>query len=141
MTFIASAITAQHALQQIMEVSVQQKAYLANWSTKLTGNITAIEAMEIVANVTRVDALFTSLAATPGLATYAKDQFGSETYDIVAEYNAMKNAFLAIKSWIVSALPSTSLTVTSGVAVGQVFTPAATAPLRALVQAAALTIE
>ena len=140
MAFIASAITTQRALQQIMEVSVQQKIYLANWDTKLAGNITAIEAMEIVANVNRVDTLLTTLAATPGLATYAKDQFGSGTYDIVAEFTTMKNAMIAIRNWIVSALPSTSLTVTSGVAVGQVFTPAATAPLRALVQAAALTI-
>ena len=140
MPFIASAITTQRALQQIMEVSVQQKIYLANWDTKLAGNITAIEAMEIVANVNRVDAMLTALAATPGLATYAKEQFGSDTYDIVAEFTAMRNAMIAIRNWIASALPSTAITVTSGVSVGQVFQPAATAPLRALVQAAALTI-
>lgn len=140
MAFIASAITAQRALQQIMEVSVQQKIYLSNWNAKLAGDITAIEAMEIVSNINRVNSLLDTLAATPGITVYAQDQFGNANYDVAAEYLTMKNSFIAIKDWIVSSLPTNSVTVTNGQMVGQIFAPASTATLKALVQAAALTI-
>lgn len=82
-----------------------------------------------------------SLAATPGLAQYARDQENDQSYDVVAEYNAMIAAADAVTSWMQTNIPKdadgyilawkfgpTDLTQ-------RTFTPAQTAPLQTLAQA------
>ena len=73
----------------------------------------------------------TATAATPGLAAYAKGQENDQSYDVVAEFNAMKAAIVATEDWIVINMPPT-IAVSSSAAdiVLAEFAPASLAGLR-----------
>ena len=47
-----------------------------------------------------------AVASTPGLAQYAKDQYGDQDYDVAAEFTAMTNAIDAVISGIHTAFPT-----------------------------------
>jgi hypothetical protein len=82
-------------------------------------------------------------AAIPGIAQYIKDQEGDQNYDIAAEYTAMRSAVVAIRDWIYTSMPKVDQAGTLYMAVqalaqdgtvsDRTFTPAQTAPLRALI--------
>lgn len=140
MAFNATTITLRKGLDAILEIAAQEKNYLAQWNAALAGNIDAQYALIILANLDRVLPLLDSYVALHGMGEYAQTQLGSDTYDIAAEYSAMKTALLNLRDWLRANIPSNAITITNGVQVPAVFPPAATAPLRALVQAAAATI-
>jgi hypothetical protein len=91
-------------------------------------------------------AKFAASASVTGLGQYAKDQFGNQALDIVAEFNAMTSAVDACGTWINSNVPKDGsgyllkdkLTV-SGVDV-RTFTSAATAGLRTQIDSLLATI-
>lgn len=72
-----------------------------------------------------------------------KDIEGDQAYDVVANYNAMRTAIVAIRDWITTNVPKHTdgvgtwwlvLTIDqNGVVTHRPFTPAQTAPLRALI--------
>jgi len=140
MTFLASTLSLQRGFEQLLAIALQQKAYLSAWNTKLAGNITALDAVEIVSSITQATTALDTLAALPGLAEYAQQQFGQGAYDVALEYNNMRSALIAIRTWLQTNIPSNAITITNGVQVGAVYTPASTAALRTLVQTAAATI-
>ena len=140
MAFIASTVSLQRGFEQLQTVAQQEKVYLAQWSAKLAGNITALDAMEWVSNIARAVAAMDAVATLPGMAAYAQTQFGSGTYDVAAEYTSMKNALNAIAAWLKTNIPANAITISNGVAVGASYAPAATSPLKTLVDAAAATI-
>ena len=140
MAFIASTLSLQQGLQQAMSLAIQEKNYLTTWSQQLNGNIDAKLALSWVANLNNIIAQFNALAALPGMQAYAQQQFGSGTYDIGAQFTAMVASLQAILTWLQTNLPSGAVTIVNGVEVGQVYAPAATASLKALVDAAAATI-
>jgi hypothetical protein len=140
MAFLASTVSLQVAFENLLNIALQQKTYLANWSTRLQSNITALDAMEIVSSVNRAVAAMNTIAATPGLDVYAQQQFDNPAYDVVAEFNAMRNSLVAITNWLKANIPANAITVTNGEAVGAVYAPAVTAPLKTLVDAARATI-
>lgn len=141
MTFLASQLTLRQGFEQLLSVALQQKAYLTTWNTKLAGNITALDGMEIVSSITSAVSLMDTYAALPGMAGYAQAQFNNAGYDVVAEFNTMRTALLAVSSWLKANIPANAVTVTNGQAVGAVYAPAATAPLKALVVTALGTIS
>lgn len=140
MAFIASQVALQRGFEALQSVAMQQKTYLGIWNTKLNGNITALEGLEIVASINQATTLMDQYAALPGMAAYAQTQFGSPGYDVAAEYTAMRAALIAVRNWLTSNIPSNAITITNGAQVGAVYTPAQTAGLKPLVTAAAATI-
>ena len=141
MAFKVTAFSLQRAFEQLLQIATQEKTYLANWNARLAVNISGLDAVEIVSNIDRALVSFDQVSQTAGLAQYAKDQFATPAYDIVAEYTAMIAALAAIRTWLRTNIPSTAISIVNGVPVGQTFIPADTAPLKALVVAAIATID
>lgn len=141
MAFRASQIALQRGFETLLSVAAQQNLYLSNWSTRLQSNITALDAVEIVASINRALTVLDAAAALPGMADYAKTQFDDPAYDVVSEYNAMHAALVAVRNWLATNIPANGITISNGVQVGAVYAPAATAPLRTLVIAAQATID
>jgi len=141
MAFKASQLPLQRGFERALDVAGQEKRTLDAWDTRLNGNITGLDAVEMLNNLDRVLAIFSEVAALPGLAAYAQSQFSNATYNVTAEFDVMINALAAVQSWLKTNIPSTAISIVSGVMVGATYTPAQTAPLRALVVAAAATIE
>ena len=53
---------------------------------------------------------FNEVAAIPGIAAYAKDQYDDPGLDIVAEFTAMVSACSDLKDWIVANVPKSGST-------------------------------
>jgi len=141
MAFIASQITLQKGLDEALSVAVQEKAILNNWNTQLAGNITGIDAMNMLANLRRVLEVFNRVSVQPGLAVHAQQQFGNDTYNIATEFMAMVNALTAIQTWLKTNIPANSVSIINGELTGAIYTPAQTAALKTLVNNAASTID
>jgi len=141
MAFNATAVTLENGLRQIREIAAQEKVYLTQVNTALTGNIDAIYALNFLANLDRVVPMMDTLASLNGMAEYAQQQLGNANYNIVTEYTAMRTALVAVATWLRTNIPSNAITVTAGVQVGATYAPATTAALKALVIAAAATIS
>jgi len=141
MAFIASQITLQKGLEEALNFAVQEKAILNNWNAQLAGNITGIDAMNMLANLGRVLEVFNRVSILPGLAVYAQQQFGNDTYDVAAEFTAMVTALTAIQTWLKTNIPANAVSIVNGTLTGTTYTPAQTAELKTLVIAAAATIS
>ena len=141
MGFKVSQLPLQRGFEQAISVAFQEKQILANWHAQLAGNITGIDAMNMMANLTRVIDSLNGVATLPGIGDYAQTQFGDVTYDVAAEFTAMLNALTAIKNWLVANIPQNAVTIVNGVLTGATYTPAQTAALRTLVSQAQATIE
>lgn len=140
MAFIASTVALQRGFDQLLTIAMQEKTYLSNWNARLTSDITALDAVEWVANINRAVSAMDTIAALPGLAGYAQAQFANPGYEVATEYTAMRNALVAVRTWLQANIPANGITITNGVQVGATYSPAATAPLKALIVAAAATI-
>jgi len=140
MAFITNVPTLQDGFRDLLNIAKQQKAYMASWSSALTTNITADVALGWASNINTVLARLDADAALPGMQAYAQAQFANPGYDVAAQYATMRAAIAAILTWLQANLPSNSVTVTNAVATGSTFTPAQTAPLKALIDAAVATI-
>ena len=140
--FIAtSQLSLQAGFENILNVASQEKAILQSWATKLSGNITGIDAMNMAANLAQVIPSMTTAASLPGMEYYAQTQYGNPSYDIVGAFNGMISALQAVQSWLVVNVPSNAVSLSAGILVGSVYTPAQTATLLTLVNAAAATIN
>lgn len=140
MAFIASQLSLQRGFEALCNVALQQKNYLANWSARLAGNITALDAVEIMASVNQAVTLMDQYAALPGMQAYAQQMYGSAQYDVATQYSSMRSTLVAVREWLKTNIPANSISISNGVQVGQSYAPAATAPLKALVEAARATI-
>lgn len=141
MAFKASQLSLQQGLTQALDVAGQEKRTLNAWKTQLAGNITGLDAVAMLANLDRVLPIFAQVSALPGLAVYAKAQFGNDTYDVAAEFNTMVSALTAIKTWLTTNIPANAVSISNGSLVGATYTPAQTAGLLSLVNAAIATID
>lgn len=141
MAFKASQLPLQRGFERALDVAGQEKRTLDAWVIQLNGNITGLDAVAMLANLDRVLAVFSEVAALPGLAAYAQSQFSDAAYNVSAEFTATINALTAVKTWLTTNIPSNAVSIVNGVMVGATYTPAQTASLRSLVVAAAATIE
>lgn len=141
MSFIASQVPLQRGFEQALNTAFQEKSILANWHTQLAGNITGIDAMNMLANLTRVIATFNDVAALPNIGPYVQDQFGNVNYDVAAEFTAMVNALTAVQTWLKTNIPANAVSIVNGALTGATYTPAQTATLRTLVASAQATIS
>lgn len=49
--------------------------------------------------------MFNGWAATPGIAQYARDQEANQSYDVIAEYNAMLASFISVRDALIALFP------------------------------------
>lgn len=140
MAFITNVPTLQDGFRDLLTIAKQQKAYMQTWSSALSSNITADLALGWASNISTVLVRMDAVAALPGMQAYAQAQFGGGAYDVASQYATMRAAIAAILTWLQANLPPNSLTVTSAVVAGSTFTPAQTAPLKTLIDAAVSSI-
>jgi len=140
MAFITNVPTLQDGFRDLLTIAKQQKAYMQTWSSALSVNITADLTIGWVSNLNTVIARLDAGAALPGIQAYAQSQFAQPAYDVAAQYSTMRSSMVAVLTWLQANIPGNSLTVTSGVVTGSTFTPAQTAPLKSLIDAAVATI-
>lgn len=141
MAFRATVGNLQTGFQKILSTCSQQKAILQSWNTKLSGNITGLDAIAMTANLKRVIADIDEVSALPGMAAYAQTQFGDQNYNVAAEFTTMRAALVAVQNWLKTNIPANAVYVSSGDLAGLTYAPAATASLRSLVVAAEATIS
>ena len=116
----------------------------AGWYPRLqSGNIPWPEFVQILRLLNGVLSQMDTIAATPGIQQYVRDQEQDQTYDIAGEYTTMRASLIAIRDWIFNNLPTftqagtkyliVSTLTNDGNIVEREFTPAQTAGLRTLI--------
>ena len=134
----------EEALNQLDRAAWEARRICASLLSDIqVGNVNYYRFSEFLATLYTVRQTMESAAAVPGLAQYAKDQRNAQAYDVVTEYQAMRAAVIAVGSWIRTGLNGVVSLVTYGadwVPVPAEFTPAQTAALAPLLQAAVDTI-
>lgn len=111
------------------------------------GNIEADQIVDLYRYLIQTKDRLNAVAAIPGIAQYAKDQFNNQSLDIVAEFNAMVTEIQDTIDLIVSIFPKDGngyLLKDKLIATGidnRDFTPAQTATLRTQLDALIATIE
>lgn len=71
----------------------------------IAGNVPRKRFIDFMARLDRTAALVSSYSSVLGLLQYARDQYGNQTLDIVADFVAYRNAALALRDWISSVFP------------------------------------
>ena len=100
------------------------KAQLSTWATKLGGNVTLVDGINILQSVNQTITQLQAFALASNLNLAAQAAYQDPTLDAVAILNTMITDLQAISAWITTNLPNTT------------YTPAQTAPLLALIQTA-----
>lgn len=146
MAFKASNVVPQNAYALVKGAAVQLKLNANAFISQLAANNATYEFLrDIYRTLDRAKGQFTTLAATPGLADYAKTQENDATYDVVAEFTAMQSAITTAMAWMennvplnVTVKPITSWDDTQ--MISTTFTPAQTSGLRTVLNAVVSTI-
>lgn len=141
MSFNASSITLENGLRSIRDLANQEKSYFSQWAGVLSAPVGADAVLNMALNLNRVITMMDSAAGLPGMSAYAQTQLGSPTYDIAAQYGTMRTAMVAILTWINANLPANAASVANGALTYVQYPASATAPLLALIVAAAATIS
>lgn len=119
------------ALANVQAIAARAKRQMTQYrNMSASANITLTDAKLFRKVIDGVIADWALYAATPGLAQYAKDQLNDPAYDIVAEYNAMRSAAVALRDWLDANIPAEPT-----------YTPAQTAGFRTAADTFLSTIE
>lgn len=140
MAFITNVKFLREAFEDALSVAKQQKTILQNISTRLSSTITGVDALEFSANFGRVIPRLQEAAAVPGIIGYAQQQFDDPTYDVALEFTSMISALQAADNWLAANIPANSVYIQDGELAGLSYGTGATAPLKALIDAAEQTI-
>ena len=109
MSFPASTNTAASALTALRQSAARLKTYANNAKILITSNsVSANQILEIMVQFQTALQEWNEVAATPGLADYAKIQFNNANLDIVTEYNNMVSAAQNVISWVQENFPKDS---------------------------------
>jgi len=111
------------------------------------GPVSWSELVRMVGLLTSGLAAMDQIAAVPGIVEYVREAEGDQAYDVAAEYTANRNAIVAIRDYIVAALPKSAdgyllvqkLTANGGL-IDRAFDPGQTTQLRDLISAYAATV-
>jgi len=141
MAFKTQLKTQRQALERAIDVARQQKSILQNMDSALNGDITAVNALDYLANFNRVIAELQQSKNVPGIAGYAQAQFDDPGYDVGVEFNTLIAALTSCQDWLKNNIPSNSVSIVDGALTGATYTPAQTAEFKALVQAAMAAID
>lgn len=105
MAFLASRATQNDALNKAMQRAVYIKALCARATARMASNAGADFLLGILAELRAGLAEMDALAATPGLAAYARTQFDDPAYDVAAEYSAMRAELQSVIDWFAANFP------------------------------------
>lgn len=124
------------------------REHLANFKNVLSGKISQMAAGNVtsgmirstLSNLIAAKAALQAAAAVSGIAAYAQAQEGDETYDVVAEFNALVSAINTAGATLLTGLPTSGGYVlmeqwSANGFTEREFTPAQTASLRTDLQA------
>lgn len=147
--FRATNIATEGALSRIRTQAAATKSYLQNQRVLMVAaTVASTVPLAVIQHLSTIIPTLTTLAATPGLATYARDQFADPAYDVVAEFNAMRTALVNLRTNLISTFPATGgflayeqLDPTSGTKTTRTFTAAQMAAAVALVDLAIASIQ
>lgn len=147
MAFRATNIVPQRAYQQVKGAAANVKAECASYIAQMAASgANYVLLRDLYVFLKNANAQFTTLAATPGIVTYAKAQEDDENYDVAAEFTAMQSAITAVLAWMNANVPTsvTALAPSAWTATGPListsFNAAQTLGLRTALQAAADSI-
>jgi hypothetical protein len=122
---------AQAEAARLRSYSVSAQAALA------AGNVSANAVIQALTTLTGSIAVFDEVTALPGIAAYAQNEENDPTYDVAAEYTAMRTEAIGARDWILTNFPTAvsgeilkdTLENDGSITVRQ-FTPAQTAGLQ-----------
>lgn len=149
MAFKATNYTLARGYDSLKAIAARLKKFAQQASTKMqAGDVDSNYLFAIVDELLADKAQMTEYSQLPGMAQYARDQEDDQTYDVVAEYNAMIAAINAAGIWIRDNFPKDvddyllerkfNLNVTTA---PRIFTPAELTGLVTLIDAVDAAIE
>lgn len=94
------------ALNQARQEATRVKRWWASTRPAYTSvNQSANSIIALVSDLKSAIEIWQACATVPGIADYARAQFGDAGRDVVAEFSAMVNAAIAARDWIVANFP------------------------------------
>lgn len=106
MAFRATALSTEQAFDRLRAQALATKQYLQGQRTLMVAaTCSAGVPLSVIQHLGQVSVLMAGWAATPGLANYARDQVDDPTYDVVAEFNAMKSAIDSARDTLIGMFP------------------------------------
>ena len=147
--FRASSQTQADGYTEAKRLANRAKAFAqATSAMTAVNNVSANAVKQLVSEFKSYIERWTAISGIPGISDYAKAQESDPTYDVAAEFGVMLTAAIAVRDYIISALPKDA--VTGRLAIETInadgsftvvsFTPGDTAGLRAVLDAFAATI-
>jgi hypothetical protein len=99
-------LSAAGAFDRLQRQAAATKTYLQNQRVfMVAATCNADTPLSVIQHLGQVSILMATWATTPGLAQYARDQYNDPTYDVVAEFNAMKSAIDTARDTLITAFP------------------------------------
>jgi hypothetical protein len=106
MAFKASQVSLSKAFETLGTRAVATKQFLQAQRINMTASTCDSQVpVAVVLHLGRAIEDLTAIAATPGLAAYASDQVNDPTYDVVAEFNAMRAAMVNARDSLMAMFP------------------------------------
>lgn len=95
------------AYAQGQQEAIRLKSFASSSNVTLAaGIVSANLVQQIMINMKSSIAVFDTISSTAGMAQYARDQQADQTYDVVAEFLAMRNASVAVLDWVINNFPT-----------------------------------
>ncbi len=136
--------------QQIVNEAADVKAKAAQLRTQsAAGPVNSDAILKWFAGLASTRTTLVALAATPGLSAYAQNEVNDGTYNVVTEFNAMRDAIDAALAWVVSNFPKETTTnrwldsheIVSNVLTPRSFSTASLATFRTVLSSLEATIS
>lgn len=152
MAFITNNLNGDGALgvayKQIKTQAAATKAYLSKQvALMMQAQCDSFEPLAVIQHFGSVVDALNTLAATPGIAQYARNQEADQNYDVVAEFTTMMQAFVSVRDTLITMYPKDGngfllyqMLNPNGTVSRRVFTAAQLAPAVALIVSAIGTI-
>ena len=94
------------AYQKAQSEAIRVKAFAASArNALLAGNVSANAVIQIMTNLKSSVEVWDTVSSLPGMAQYAKDQEDDQTYNVVAEFLAMRSAAVSCIDWVFDNFP------------------------------------
>ena len=105
MAFRASSLIPETALKTAKGRALAIKVFAVAKSTELVTATKSVDILGIADSIANFVSELNTIKSTPGLAEYAKDQENDQSYDVVAEFNALVASLDAVISTVKSTFP------------------------------------
>lgn len=106
MAFRTTVLGTEQAFDRLRTQAASSKIYLTSQrAVMVLASVPASVPVAVIQHLGQVVITMNALAATPGLAQYAKDQVNDQTYDVVAEFNTMRDAMVAARDNLIGMFP------------------------------------